>query len=81
MKDSPSREWFFFPDWNCWVYRIGHSYVTLAKRNAYCDRGHWSGQVFGVDDIDHADSFPRYFMDEKRAKAELAEWLHWRLKV
>jgi len=77
----PAREWTYSPDWRCYVYRIGHAYVTLGKRNAYCDRGHWDGKVFGVPDIDWQDGFPRYYMDERRAKAELAAWLEWRLKV
>jgi len=81
VKDTPSREWFFHEDWGCQVYRIGNAYVTLAPRNAYCDRGHWDGKVFGVEDIDWQDGFPRYYMDETRAKQELAAWLEWRLKV
>jgi len=75
-----NAEWSFDPQYKLWEYRLGASFVTLQARPPYCDRGHWMGQVFGVDDIDSADSFPRYFMDEKRAKAEMAAWLHWRLK-
>jgi hypothetical protein len=45
----------------------------------YCDRGRFVGKVFGVPDIDGADSFPRYYMDIDRAKLEMAEWLDWRL--
>jgi hypothetical protein len=52
--------------------------VTLEPRPAYCDRGHWYGKVFGIE-TDHQDGFPRYFMDLERAKAEMAEWLTWRL--
>jgi len=77
----PECVWTYVPEWKTWEYRIGHARVVLGKRNSYCDRGHFDGKVFGVDDIDDADSFPRYYMDEARAKAELADWLHWRLKV
>lgn len=62
-------------------YILGRHSVTLQKRPPYCDRGHWMGKVFGIEDIDQHDSFPRYFMDETRAKDEMREWLHWRLKA
>jgi len=77
----PAREWTYHEDWRCHVYRIGRAYVTLAPRNSYCDRGHWDGKVFGVEGIDWQDGFPRYYMNERRAKRELADWLAWRLKV
>jgi hypothetical protein len=73
-------DWHFDTALECWAYRLEGSFVTLEPRPHYCDRGHWIGKVFGVADIDSGDSFPRYFMDEKRARAELAAWLHWRLK-
>lgn len=63
-----------------WVFRLDGASVTLEPRPPYCDRGHWIGKVFGVADIDGADAFPRYYMDEQRAKDELADWLRWRLK-
>jgi len=81
VKTFPLREWFYHDDWRCHVYRIGHAYVTLAPRNHYCDRGHWDGKAFGIEDLDWQDGFPRYYMDEGRAKRELADWLAWRLKV
>lgn len=69
-------------DWH--RYRIingdGHVYeVTLEPRPVYCDRGHWIGKCHGVTDLDGADAFPRYYMDCDRAKAELADWLKWRV--
>ena len=72
-------EWIEGPP-GYWSYKLDGAEVTLKKRQAYCDRGHWDGMVFGVPDIDFQDSFPRYYMDETRAKLELSEWLHWRLK-
>lgn len=77
---QPDHEWYFTAeDGGYWTFRIGRTSVTLQKRPHYCDRGHWVGKVFGIDDIDDADSFPRYFMNEVRAKAELSEWLLWRV--
>jgi len=50
----------------------------LEKRPAYCDRGHF---VFKCDlpGLDGHDFFPRYYMDETRAKLEIISWLNWRL--
>ena len=45
----------------------------------YRDRGHWIAHVEGIATIDHADFFPRYFMDLDRAKLEMQEWLAWRI--
>lgn len=54
--------------------------VTLEPRPAYCDRGHWIGKADGPLDLDGQDGFPRYYMDFERAKAELHDWLIWRLE-
>jgi hypothetical protein len=54
--------------------------VTIEPRPAYCDRGHWFAKAYGPLDIAAADSFPRYFMDLERAKAEMKEWLVWRVQ-
>lgn len=79
-NQHPEHEWYFTAeDGGYWTFRIGRTSVTLQKRPHYCDRGHWCGKVFGIDDIDDADSFPRYFMNEARAKLEMSEWLLWRL--
>jgi hypothetical protein len=72
-------EWVFVEKHLVWEYRLGDSMVTIERRPSYCDRGHFIANVFGVADIDGADSFPRYFMDLERAKLEMAEWLEWRL--
>jgi hypothetical protein len=50
----------------------------LEKRHHYCDRGHWKFEC-ELPGIDEADSFPRYYMDETRAKLEIISWLNWRL--
>jgi hypothetical protein len=51
---------------------------TLEPRPSYCDRGRW---MFRCDlpDLDHADGFPRYYMDLERAKDEIVAWFAWRL--
>ena len=63
-----------------WSIRMRGVEIVIEPRPAYCDRGHWYAKVFGMVDIDAADSFPRYFMDLERAKAEMREWLVWRFK-
>ena len=80
MTDTPQWIWHA-EDGGYFEYKLGAACVTLQRRPVYCDRGHWMGKVFGIDDIDEADSFPRYYMDETRAKDEMREWLHWRLKA
>lgn len=76
-------EWELDPD-RCWNLRCNVAgrliHVWLQPRPSYCDRGHWSGNVQGIGSIDEADRFPRYYMDLDRAKAEMEEWLEWRLK-
>lgn len=64
----------------CWNLHVEHIHVWLAPRPAYCDRGHWLGNVMGIATIDAADAFPRYYMNLERAKLEMSEWLEWRLK-
>ena len=81
VKMIPEQQWYYDAPYHVWTYRIGPSFVTVEPRPAYCDRGHWIGKVFGVEDIDSHDSFPRYYMDWTRATDEMREWLHWRLKV
>jgi hypothetical protein len=49
-----------------------------TRRPAYCDRGRWAVNA-NLGDLDGADGFPRYYMDEKVAKAETEAWLRWRL--
>jgi len=66
-------------DGGYWVLREGGAEIILTKRPHYCDRGHWSAIVFGINDLDWQDMFPRYYMNLDRAKLELADWLAWRL--
>lgn len=81
MNSATAAGWQHSEAHGCEVYAIGAAFVTLEPRPHYCDRVHWIGKVFNVADVDDADSFPRYFMDRERARAELKDWLHWRLKV
>jgi hypothetical protein len=67
-------------EYGCWNLRVDDVHVWIQKRPVYCDRGHYSGNVMGINSIDDADSFPRYFMDLDRAKLEMKEWLDWRLQ-
>jgi hypothetical protein len=76
--DTKQPEWELDSD-RCWNLRVGHVHVWLQPRPTYCDRGHWIGNVMGIATIDSADAFPRYYMSLERAKAEMAEWLEWRL--
>lgn len=50
----------------------------IEKRPQYCDRGHYKFMC-ELPGLDGADSFPRYYMDLKRAEAEIKAWLSWRL--
>jgi len=54
--------------------------IWLNPRPVYCDRGHWLAGCDGFPNLDHADAFPRYFMDLDRAKLECEDWFHWRLE-
>lgn len=73
------------PEWTLdeygyWNIHHEHVHIWLGPRPAYCDRGHWLGGVDGIGSIDGADMFPRYYMDLDRAKAEMRDWLEWRLR-
>lgn len=63
----------------CEGHPANEAVVYISPRNSYCDRGHWQAHVDGIPSIDHADSFPRYFMRLSVAKQEMGEWLAWRL--
>lgn len=43
-------EWKEFSGY--WQFEIDGACVTLQRREPHCDRGHWVGKVFGVEDID-----------------------------
>lgn len=64
-----------FPDGR----RFGPVHAWIGPRPAYCDRGHWQFNVDGIPSLDHADSFPRYYMDLDVAKREAEAWLRWRI--
>lgn|SRR5262249_22738033 len=67
-------------EYGCWNLHLESAWIYLCPRPPYCDRGHWLAQCQGISTLDSADAFPRYYMDLDRAKAELTEWLLWRLK-
>jgi hypothetical protein len=67
-------------EYGCHNLHVGRVHVWIEKRPPYCDRGHFLGHVMGVPTLDHQDGFPRYYMNLDRAKAELEEWLQWRLR-
>jgi hypothetical protein len=53
--------------------------ITLESRPPYCDRGNYLAKLFPlgslVMEIDPQDGWPRYYMDEQRAKLECEDWL------
>jgi hypothetical protein len=68
---------FTLPDGHKFAGHEVHAFIQ--PRPDYCDRGHWVFNVDGPLEHDGADSFPRYFMDLERAKAEAEAYLLWRL--
>ncbi len=53
----------------------------IQRRNNYCDRGHYQGQIeySPGNPIDAADGMPQYYMRLEVAKQEIREKLLWRL--
>jgi hypothetical protein len=76
MNELPTWE---LDEYGCHNLRVGGVHVWIEKRPPYCDGGHFIGKVSGIASIDAFDAFPRYYMNLERAKAELSEWLTWRL--
>lgn len=54
-----------------------HSWLML--RPHYCDRGHIQLVVDGNLNLDHADSFPRFFFSFEEADLHTRTFLKWRL--
>jgi hypothetical protein len=50
----------------------------MTERPRYCDRGHWQVKST-LAGLDHADGFPRYYMQREVAIQETERWLNWRL--
>lgn len=71
--------WTYDEHDRCWILNYQGACVYLMPRAGHCDRGRWYAVVSGIGTLDFADAFPRYFMDLERAKAELGEWLVWRI--
>ncbi len=52
----------------------------LSLRNHYCDRGHIQLNIdSGSIDLDHSDSFPRFFFSFEEADAHTRTFLKWRI--
>jgi hypothetical protein len=50
--------------------------IQISKRPHYCDRGDWIIYVSGVNDLDHSDGFPRYFIgSDEEVKHQMERWL------
>jgi len=51
----------------------------LSLRPNYCDRGHIQFHLDAYLNLDHADSFPRYFFSQQEANKHVREFLKWRI--
>jgi hypothetical protein len=50
--------------------------IAISKRPEYCDRGDWLIHIFGINDLDEADGFPRYFIgDDEEVQHQMERWL------
>jgi len=76
-----NAEWKHDPKYDAWVLHAEGALIVIAPRPGHCDRGRYVVTVSGLGDIDHADGFPRYFMDLERAKQEMTDWIAWRLRT
>lgn len=89
MTQLPAWEPYEVAPLRGWRLRIAtldgqHAYVEIWPRPSYCDRGHWQvtcdlQNKLGIEQLDIADGFPRYYMSLAVAKAEMESWLRWRL--
>ena len=51
----------------------------LSLRPTYCDRGHIQLNIEGPLNLDHSDSFPRFFFTFEEADHHTRTFLKWRL--
>lgn len=75
--------------WQVDEYKILNLYVSdadgrpvhcwLSLRPNYCDRGHIQLNIDGNLNLDHADSFPRFFFSFSEADEHCRLFLKWRL--
>jgi len=56
----------------------GQLLAWIDQRPAYCDRGHWVGNIEVSCELDGQDAWPHYFMSLNRAKMEVEEFIMWR---
>lgn len=56
-----------------------NSLIVLEARPIYCDRGNWIAKIETSGSLamslDSQDMWPRYYMDFKRAIAEIEAWM------
>jgi hypothetical protein len=65
-------------DYKHWHLHHAGAHLSIKPNAGY--RGHYLADVEGIGSIDIFDGFPRYYMSLERAKAEMREWLLWRLQ-
>lgn len=58
-------------------YRPVHCWLSL--RPHYCDRGHIQLNIDSSLELDHSDSFPRFFFSFKEADEHTRMFLKWRI--
>lgn len=75
------HDWKYDKDYKTWNLTVDGVFISITQRAPYCDRGRYICVVTGLGDIDRQDEFPRYFMDLERAKAEMVDWLLWRMRT
>ena len=57
-------------------FGTGNYEIHCVKRPSYCDRGDWNILVFGKNDLDDQDGFPRYFCgSEEEVQTQMERWL------
>lgn len=55
------------------------THCFLSLRPNYCDRGHIQLNIDGALNLDHSDSFPRFFFSFEEADKHTRLFLKWRL--
>jgi len=82
MTYGPHEEWKWVHNDeydDVWDLMDGDTRLAdICPRPAYCDRGHWLGNV-EIPGLDNADMWPNYYMSLQRAKDEIRDFLKWRI--
>ncbi len=73
-------DWTYDPEWDVWNLKDdgGRLWGWITKRNSYCDRGHFLGNV-EIGGMNEQDSRPNYFMRLDRAMEEIKDFVLWRV--